>query len=77
MIQKISDLFANIYVSDLTVFDYGAFLLVFCNKGQKTDLQILQNNALRLCLRFRLADRKTESRLHSEGTLLRLEQRGN
>ena len=32
----------------LPYFDYGVFLLVSCNQGQKKDLQTLQNNALRI-----------------------------
>ena len=44
----------------LPYFDYGGFLLMSCNQGQKIDLQTLQNNALRICLRYRLADRVSE-----------------
>ena len=41
----------------LSYFDYGGFLLLSCNRKQKKDLQTLQNNALRTCLRYKLADR--------------------
>ena len=52
----------------LPYFDYGGFLLVSCNEGQKHDLQVLQNNALRICLRYRLIDRISEHRLHAESS---------
>ena len=40
----------------LPSFDYGGFLLVSCDKSQKKDLQVLQNNALRISLRYRLGE---------------------
>ena len=55
---------------------YG-FLLSSCNRGQKKDLQTLQNNALRICLRYKLADRISERMLHFEGKIQSLEQRRN
>ena len=61
----------------LPYFDYGGFLLASCNQGQRKDLQTLQNNALRICLRYRLADRISERTLHIEGKLQSLEQRRN
>ena len=59
----------------LPYFDYGGFLLVSCNMGQKNDLQVLQNNALRICLKYRLVDRVSERALHAESSLQNLEQR--
>ena len=56
--------------------DYAGFILVGCNIGYKKELQILQNNPLRMCLRYRLADRVTVDRLHSEANLQSIEQRG-
>ena len=44
-------------------------------RKQIKDLQTLQNNALRICLRYKLVDRVTEHRLHNEATLQSLEQR--
>ena len=38
-------------------------------------MQILQDNALWICLRYRLADRVSEHRLHYEGKLQSPEQR--
>ena len=58
-------------------FDYGGFLLASCNQGQKKDLQTLQNNALRICLRYRLSDRVSEIVLHQRGKIQSLEQRRN
>ena len=61
----------------LPYFDYGVFLISSCNRGQKKDLQTLQNNALRICLRYKLADRISERMLHFEGKIQSLEQRRN
>ena len=61
----------------LPYFDYGGFLLVSCNQGQRKDLQTLQNNALRICLRYKLADQISERNLHLEPNLQSLEQRRN
>ena len=35
----------------LPLLDYVGLVLLTCNIGVRKDLQILQNNALRLCLR--------------------------
>ena len=59
----------------LPYFDYGGFILVSSSKGQKKDLQTLQNNALRICLRYKLVDRISERKLHEESRLQSLEQR--
>ena len=59
----------------LPYFDYGGFLQLSCNRGQAKDLQTLQNNALRICLRYNLVDRVFEERLHTEGKIENLEQR--
>ena len=59
----------------LPYFDYSGFMLTSCNQGQKKDLQRLQNNALRLCLRYNLVDRISERLLHYEGKLQSLDQR--
>ena len=50
-------------------------MLVSCSVGQRYELQVLQNNALRLCKQYRLLDRITKDRLHSECKILGLEQR--
>ena len=59
----------------LSYFDHGGFLLLSANRGQKKDLQTLQNNALRICLRYNLFDRVSEERLHNEGKIQSLKQR--
>ena len=41
----------------LPLVEYAGFVLIFCTIGQRYDLQVLQNNALRLCKRYRLLDR--------------------
>ena len=50
-------------------------VLYYCGKGSKRDLQTLQNNALRICLRYRMVDRITIDQLHAEANLQSLEQR--
>ena len=40
----------------LPYVDYAGFVLIACSKGSKKDLQILQNNALRICLRYCMID---------------------
>ena len=50
----------------LPYIDYVSFVLVSCNIGKRKDLQILQNNVLRICLRYRLADRVSIEQLHRE-----------
>ena len=59
----------------LPFIDYAGFILYACNIGCKKDLQILQNNALRICLRYRMVDHVTIERLHNEANLQSLEQR--
>ena len=59
----------------LPLVEYAGFVLISCTIGQRYDLQVLQNNALRLCKRYRLLDRISIDRLHRECTILGLEQR--
>ena len=59
----------------LPYVDYAGFILIACRKGCKKDLQTLQNNALRICLRYRMVDHVTIERLHEEANLQSLEQR--
>ena len=59
----------------LPYVDYAGFMLTSCNLGCKRDLQILQNNALRTCLRYRMVDHVTVDHLHYEAKLQSLEQR--
>ena len=59
----------------LPLFDYSGYLLLSCYKMDREDLQIIQNNALRLCLGIRLNDRISLFEIHSRANLLCLEQR--
>ena len=59
----------------LPLVEYAGFVLGSCTIGQRYDLQVLQNNALRLCKRYRLLDMIAIERLHLECTILGLEQR--
>ena len=59
----------------LPLLEYAGFILGSCNVGQRRELQILQNNALRLCKRYYLLDMIQIDRLHDECKLLGLEQR--
>ena len=54
---------------------YICVILVSCTIAQRYGLQVWQHNALRLCKRYRLLDRIAITRLHSECTILGLEQR--
>ena len=59
----------------LPLFDYSGYLLLSCYKMDHEDLQIIQNNALRLCLVIRLNDRISLVEIHSRANLMSLEQR--
>ena len=59
----------------LPLFDYCGFLLLSCCKNDREDLQVIQNNALRLCLNLRLNDRISLLEIHRRSNLLSLEQR--
>ena len=59
----------------LPVFDYVGFMLISCNKSDRNDLQIIQNDALRTCYNVRRRDRLTVSSMHNRSHLLSLEQR--
>ena len=59
----------------LPLFDYSGFLLISCNKSDRGDLQLLQNNILRMCYNVRLLDRLSLVDLHREACLVSLEQR--
>ena len=59
----------------LPYLDYVGFVLLSCNVGLRKSLQVLQNNALRLCLHYRLIDHVRVEQLHSEAKLQGIEQR--
>ena len=59
----------------LPYIDYVSFVLLSCNNGMRKNLQTLQNNALRLSLRYKLADHVSIEQLHREAKLQSVEQR--
>ena len=61
--------------TNLPIFDYVGFLLIACNKSDRQDLQVLQNDALRTCYNVRRRDHYSVSKLHRKSNLISLEQR--
>ena len=59
----------------LPLLDYAGFLLLSCNKSDRHDLQVIQNNVLRTCFNVRLIDRLSLVDMHREASLVSLDQR--
>ena len=59
----------------LPVFDYAGFMLISCNKSDRHDLQVIQNDALRTCYNVKRRDRLSIADMHARSNLLSLEQR--
>ena len=59
----------------LPIFDYAGFMLVSCYKSDRSDLQVIQNDALRTCYNVKRRDRLSISKMHKSSNLLSLEQR--
>ena len=59
----------------LPVFDYAGFMLISCNKSDRQDLQVIQNDALRTCYNVKRRDRLSISNMHRRSNLLSLDQR--
>ena len=59
----------------MPIFDYAGFLLISMNEGDKGDLQIMQNDALRFCKNIHMLDKVSIPKLHDSVKLLSLEQR--
>ena len=59
----------------LPLLDYGGFLLLSMSKERKNDLQIVQNDILRIYNNSRLKDRASILKLHKKARLISLEQR--
>ena len=57
----------------LPILDYAGFILIACNKSDRHDLQVIQNDALRTCYNVRRRDRLSISSLHKDP--IYLEQR--
>ena len=48
----------------LPLIDYAGFMFIACNHHAKEDLQIMQNDILRICCQYKLSDRISIGRLH-------------
>ena len=59
----------------LPLFDYCFFFLLSCYETDREDLQVIQNNALRLCLYIKLNNRVSLVEIHRKANLVSLEQR--
>ena len=52
------------------LLDYAGLLLNSCNVSDRDDLQVLQNDGLRICHRVHRRDRISIARLHKDAKLL-------
>ena len=59
----------------LPVIDYPGFLLLACNSGDLDDIQILQNDILRICNKSKISDRVSIPILHEKCKIISLKQR--
>ena len=59
----------------LSIIDYAGFLLLSCNISDRSDLQKIQNDILRICFRAKLNDHVSIQELHRKSKLISLEQR--
>ena len=59
----------------MPIIDYSGLLLLACNKSQKYDLQVIQNDVLRFCDNKKLEDKISIELLHKKAKLSSLEQR--
>ena len=59
----------------MPMFEYSGFLLIACNKSDRHDLQIIQNDALRTCLNVKRRDKLSILNMHIKANILSLEQR--
>ena len=50
-------------------------MLISCNKSDRYDLQVMQNDALRTCYNVKRRDKLSISNMHKKANLLSLEQR--
>ena len=56
-------------------FDYGGFISISLSKDKKHELQVMQNDILRICNKSKVSDRVSIELLHKKSKLLSLEQR--
>ena len=69
---------ASIMIYKLTILpyiEYAGFLVIACSIDDCWDLQICQNDALRICTKQRLTDHVRIEDLHNRCKLVSLEQR--
>ena len=59
----------------LPAFDYAGFMLISCNKSDRYDLHVIQNDVLRTCYNVKRRDKLSISNMHKKANLLSLEQR--
>ena len=59
----------------LPAFDYAGFVLIFCNKSDRHDLQVIQNDTLCICFNVKRRDKYSVVKMHKQAKLLSLEQR--
>ena len=59
----------------LPIIDYAGFLLLSLSKGDLDELQVLQNDILRVCNNTRISDKVSIEELHKKCKLLSLKQR--
>ena len=59
----------------LPVLDYAGFMLISCNKSDRRDLQVIQNDALRTFYNIKRRDRFSVTKMHQKAHLLSLDQR--
>ena len=55
----------------LPAFDYAGFVLISCNKSDRHDLQVIQNNALRTCFNVKRRDKYSVVKMHKQAKLLK------
>ena len=58
----------------LPIIDYVGFLLIASNQADMDDIQILQNDIIRICTRSRIADRVSITELHSMCKIISVKQ---
>ena len=61
--------------TNLPIMDYAVFILLSLNRADRKELQILQNDVLRLCKNVRLRDRISTTVLHNKANLASREKR--
>ena len=59
----------------LPIIDYAGFLLLACNNGAIEELQIIQNDVLRICNMSKLSDKVSIVELHKKCKILGLKKR--